>query len=202
MSCIKFGRKGHAASECRQAKVEQGDRPCFTYGKTGHEARVCPEKPLPRAPLQALEDVPRRVAALCITDADGFTKVPPRRSGQRLADLIASAPAPHCNSNRFWALSLEDWQDVAAKVADELKIRSSMVLNLSFCASAFPILSLPTTSSPSGQGEKVMHVPILASTAPSAQPANCSAASIAVVNNQRTNIGPDHGANIAGNCRG
>ena len=40
MSCINCGRNGHAASECRQAKVEKGDRPCFTCGKTGHEART------------------------------------------------------------------------------------------------------------------------------------------------------------------
>ena len=127
MSCINCGRKGHAASECRQARVEKGDRPCFTSGKTGHEARMCPQKPAPRAPLKALEDVPRRVAAMCIIDADGFTKLPPR-SGQRLGDFIASAPARRCNSNRFRPLSLEDGQDVAAKVADEPEISASEVL--------------------------------------------------------------------------
>ena len=105
MSCINRGRKGHAASECRQAKVEKGDRPCFTCGKSGHEARNCPNKPAARAPLKALEDVPRRVATLCVTDADGFKTVPPRRSGQRLGDFISSMPEPRRNSNRFRPLS-------------------------------------------------------------------------------------------------
>ena len=93
MNCINCGQ-GHAASECRQAKVEKGERPCFTCGKTGHEACMYPQKQAPRIPLKALEDVSRRVVVMCITDADGFTKVPPRRSGQRLGDFIAIAPAP------------------------------------------------------------------------------------------------------------
>ena len=104
MSCTNCGRKGHAASECRQAKVEKGDRPCFTCGKTGHEARMCPEKPKARAPLKSIVDSPRQVAVMCPTDADGFKTVPPRRSGQRLGDFIASTPAPRCNSNRFHSL--------------------------------------------------------------------------------------------------
>ena len=112
MSSINCGRKRHAASECRQAKVEKGDRPCFTCGKTGHEARMCPNKPAARAPLKALEDVPRRVATLCIIDADGFKTVPPRRFGQRLGDFIPSTSKPRCNGNRFRPFSLEDWQDV------------------------------------------------------------------------------------------
>ena len=101
MSCITCGRKGHAASECRQANVEKGDRPCFTCGKPGHEARLCPQKPAARAPLKSIEHVPRQVAVMCITDVDGFKTVPPRRSGQRLGDFIASVLAPRCNSNRF-----------------------------------------------------------------------------------------------------
>ena len=129
MSGINCGRKGHAATECRQAKVE-----------------MCPQKPAPSAPLKALEGVPRRVAAMRITDADGFTKVPPHRSGQRLGDFIASAPAPRCNSNSFRLLFLEDWQDVAAKVAYEPEICSSQVLSFSLCALAFPIHSPPTAS--------------------------------------------------------
>ena len=130
MSCINCGRKGHAASECRQAKVEKSDRPCFTCGKTGHEARMCPNKPAQRAPLKALEDVPRRVATLCVTDADGFTKVPPRRAGQRLGDFIASTPKPRCNSNRFRQLSLEDWQHVAAEVDEASKSPSSEAVRM------------------------------------------------------------------------
>ena len=101
MSCINCGRKGHAASECRQAKVEKGARPCSTCGKTGHEARMCPQKPAARAMLKSIEDVPRRVAFMCLTDADGFKTVPSRRSGQHLGDFVASTPAPRCNSYRF-----------------------------------------------------------------------------------------------------
>ena len=58
---------------------------------------------------------------MCLTDADGFKTVPPRRSGQRLGDFIASSPAPRCNSNRFRPLSLEDWQDAAATAAEEAR---------------------------------------------------------------------------------
>ena len=79
-------------------------------------------------------------------------------------------------------LSLEDWRDVAAKVAEESEIQSSEVLAFSLSASAFPMFSLPTASAPSGQGEKVAHLPPLAPSAPTAQPANCSAASIFVIN--------------------
>ena len=146
MSCINCGRKGHAASECRQAKVEKGDRPCFTCGKTGHEARMCPNKPAARAPLKALEDVPRRVATLCVTDADGFKTVPPHRSGQRLGYFIASTPKPRCNGNRFRPLSLEDWQDVAAEVAEVAKLPSSEASRIPTLTSdmSFPTLSRST----------------------------------------------------------
>ena len=106
---------------------DKGDRPCFTCGKSGHKARMCPNKPAARAPLKALEDVPRRVAALGITDADGFKTLPPRRSGQRLGDFIASTHKPRCNGNRFRPLSLEHWQDVAADVAEAPKLPSSEV---------------------------------------------------------------------------
>ena len=128
---------------------------------------MCPQKPAPRAPLEALEDVPCRVAAMCITDADGFTKVPPRRSGQRLGDFIASIPAPRCNGNRFMPLSIEDWQHVAAKIAEEPEMRSSDVFAPPSLGSptAFPILSCSTSLSPapsssptasaSGQGEVI-----------------------------------------------
>ena len=74
--------------------------------ETGHEARMCPQKPAPRAPLKSIEDAPRHLAVMCVTDADGFRTLPPRLSGQRLVDFIASTPAPRCNSNRFAPLSL------------------------------------------------------------------------------------------------
>ena len=76
-----------------------------------------------------------------------------------------------CSSNRFRPLFLEDWQDSAAKVVDEPKICSSEALRFSLCSSAFPILSLPTASTPGGQGKKAAHVPTLAPSALTAQPA-------------------------------
>ena len=106
----------------------------------------------------------------------------------------------HCKRSRatlqqqqIQATSLEDWQDVAAKVAEEPEIQSSEVRAFSFPASAssFPILSLPTASTPSGQGEKVAHVPTLEPSASKTQPANCSAASILVINSP---------GNINGHC--
>ena len=164
MSCINCERKGHAASECRQAKVEKGDRPCFTCGKTGHEARMCPHKPAPRAPLKSIEDAPRRVAVMWVTDADGFKTVPPRSSGQRLGDFIASTPTPRCNINRFCPLSPEDWQDVAATAAEAPEMQSSEASRMPNLTSNIfvPILSPSTSLSlsllvapASGQGEVI-----------------------------------------------
>jgi hypothetical protein len=104
------------------------------------------------------------VATLCVTDADGFKTVPPRRSGQRLGDYISNSPAPRCNNNRFRPLSLEDWQEVAATIAEKPKIQSSEALTPPTLASAacFPSLSRSTSLSPSllaapasCQGEKI-----------------------------------------------
>ena len=107
MSCINCGRKGHAASECRQPKKEKGDRPCFTRSKTWHEAQACPDKGVPaKREVRAIEDIPRRVAAMMVTDSDRFRQVPPRRSGQQLGDYFSSRPAPRCNNNRFRPISL------------------------------------------------------------------------------------------------
>ena len=167
----------------------------------GARGLIFPQQPAPRAPLKALEDVPRRVAAMCITDADGLTKVPPRRSGQRLGDFIASAPARRCKSNRFRPFfpgGLAGCCSERRRRARDLFLRGARILPLF----AFPVLSLPTTSSPSGQGEKVVHVPILASTAMSAQPANCVAASIAVINRPGHFLGPDYGDHLAGALSG
>ena len=128
---------------------------------------MCPQKLAPRAPLKSIEDAPRRVAVMCVTDADGFKTVPPRRSGQRLGDFIASTPAPRCNSNRFRLLSLEDWQEVAATAADAPEILSSeafrmpnLTSNICFptlSRSAAPSSALSTspTAPSSGQGEVI-----------------------------------------------
>ena len=101
---------------------------------------------------------------MCVTDADGFKTVPPRRSGQRLGDLISSSPAPRCNNNRFRPLSLEYWPEVAATIAEKPKIQASEALTPTILTSNmfFPTLSRSTSRSPSrlaapasGQGEKI-----------------------------------------------
>ena len=101
---------------------------------------------------------------MCVTDADGFKTVPPRRSGQRLGDFIASTPKPRCNSNRFRPLSLEDWQDVAATAAEAPEMQSSEASRMRNLTSNIfvPILSPSTSLSlsllvapASGQGEVI-----------------------------------------------
>ena len=50
---------------------------------------------------------------MMVVDADGFRKVPPRRSGQQLGDFIPSSRPEPRNKNRFQLLSVADWQEVA-----------------------------------------------------------------------------------------
>ena len=126
MNC---GRKGHAASECREGRKERPDHPCFTCGKPGHEAKNCPNKGSAprRADVKAIENGPARIAAvMCVTekvvDGDGFTMVAkgPRPQQPHLGDFIRSSTgrAPARGSNRFRPLSLSDWQEIAEGVCD------------------------------------------------------------------------------------
>ena len=66
MTCVNCGRKGHAASECREGRKEKSERPCFTCNKPGHLAR---EKPV---------------------DAEGYSLVTkgPKSQPSHLGDLI------------------------------------------------------------------------------------------------------------------
>ena len=65
MSCANCGRKGHAASDCRQPKVELADRPCFNCGKTGHKAYQCIEPK--NFAVKAIEDSKdARLVGLCV----------------------------------------------------------------------------------------------------------------------------------------
>ena len=132
MTCVNCGRKGHAASECREGKNKKAERPCFTCGKPGHEARHCPNRDaVPRrgADVKAIENGPARtVAVFCATkkevDPDGFTTVAkgPKPQQPHLGDFVRSSvgrSTSQGSTNRFRLLSLSDWQDIAADVRGE-----------------------------------------------------------------------------------
>ena len=57
-----------------------------------------------------------QIAAMMVTDAEGFRTVPPRRSGQQLGDYIPSSRPETRNKNRFQPLSVADGQAVAQRV--------------------------------------------------------------------------------------
>ena len=88
--CANCGAEGHATVECRKARVEFKDRPCFECGKMGHCASDCPKKLSAGMVGQAL---PKEPYALCIGCDDGcgdFTAVV-RRGGRRvLGEVMAT----------------------------------------------------------------------------------------------------------------
>ena len=68
--------------------------------------------------VRAIEEVP--VAAMCVlvVDADFTTVRWQRAHGQKFAvHFIGTGPACKPNNNRFRPLTLEDWQGIAATVA-------------------------------------------------------------------------------------
>ena len=115
MSFIKYDRKGHAASECRQPKVERSQRPCFECGEKGHEAKACPNKR--RARIKKVEATsgagPNQSAAVLCVQVAG-----PRRPHQQqpnLGDFISASPRDkQRNGNRFQLLTMADLADAAA----------------------------------------------------------------------------------------
>ena len=101
ISCANCGRKGHAASECRQPKVELADRPCFNCGKSGHRAYQCKE--LKKAPVKAIEDVKQSPAVLgCVQIAPAKLKPHPAQ----VADFISLINKKR-NNNRCQPLTKE-----------------------------------------------------------------------------------------------
>ena len=134
--CLICGRKGHAAGECRQPKVDKSKRPCFECGEKGHEAKVCPKK---RAPIKALEATsaagPKEGAAIfCVQIAE------PRRHRQQqpnLGDFVAAkAQDKQQNSNRFQPLTLED---LAGAAASELATAPSKSSELTVDTGVLPL---------------------------------------------------------------
>ncbi len=101
ISCANCGRKGHAASECRQPKVELADRPCFNCGKTGHKAAQCREAK--KAPVKAIEDAKQSPAFLgCVQIAPAKPKPQPAH----VADFIPLTNKKR-NNNRYQPLTQE-----------------------------------------------------------------------------------------------
>ena len=83
IKCANCGAPGHSAQACPKPRIPLEERKCHKCGKTGHIASRCPDKQARAniaeavAPL-AITDRPGRV--LMITDDEGFTAVPFRRS--------------------------------------------------------------------------------------------------------------------------
>ena len=111
-------QEGHAASECRQQKLDKRQRLFFNCGKPSHESRQYPDKG--KAPVKALEDAPRRVP-IVFAVTNGFTPVRGRRAHPpQLGDFIKThvlSPQPCKAGSRFRPLTLEDWHEIAAETA-------------------------------------------------------------------------------------
>lgn len=103
MKCVKCGKEGHRAADCRGANMEAGQRPCFKCGKTGHIARDYKE-------VNAIEGVPTVATALCLAgdQAEAIHRgklLPPRGTAGPPATTVASFIVP--TYNRFSGLTVK-----------------------------------------------------------------------------------------------
>jgi hypothetical protein len=126
ISCANCGRKGHAASECRQPKVELADRPCFNCGKTGHRARECREPK--KAPLKSIEDAHQSPAFLgCVQIAP----VKPKPQPAHVADFIPLTNKKR-NNNRYQQLTQYFVQEYMYNEAPQQQQDDPSATNASF----------------------------------------------------------------------
>ena len=95
------------ASECRGARVETKDRPCFNCSEKGHLARNC-TKPKAVNQVEASAEaanVPRR-AVICMVEAYECSMPQPAVMADYIKpNKISKVPA---DTNRFCPLTLED----------------------------------------------------------------------------------------------
>ena len=128
ISCANCGRKGHAASECRQPKVELADRPCFNCGKTGHKAYQCPQPK--KAPVKAIEDAKQSPAFLgCVQIAPAKPKPEPQPA--HIADFIPVTNKKR-NNNRYQPLTQEVVQEYIYNEAPQQQQANQSATNASF----------------------------------------------------------------------
>jgi hypothetical protein len=88
VKCANCGELGHDARICKKAQVPREERKCHKCGKPGHIAKDCrskmqpkiavAESALPSPTTRAFEGNPKTI--FCVTDAEGFTGVKPRKS--------------------------------------------------------------------------------------------------------------------------
>jgi len=102
VKCINCGG-AHTSAQCRAAKRDKSDRPCWICGKPGHVAAQCSEKQ--KGGTNLLQDGDEDLDCLVFADADGWreAKGKPRPQGVTLADFI---PTP--TTNRWRALEPSD----------------------------------------------------------------------------------------------
>ena len=144
MTCVNCNRKGHSASECRQPRVEKKDRKCFLCNKPGHEAKSCPNKGQSQ-PVKAIEDAPRRVPVLAVTEK-------PKVQQPQFGDFIRSTAQRTSTSNRFRPLTVGDWQEIASEVSCRKSPEdiNPVLVDPSLDFSSFPSLHSPVATVHSG----------------------------------------------------
>ena len=99
MTCVNFGRRGHAASERRQPKRERAERPCSHCGKPGPEAKARKQPKVVHSVTSTAEQASgtKPPAVFAITTADRR----PMAQQANLGDFIPETPAGKANSNSF-----------------------------------------------------------------------------------------------------